>query len=295
MDEEARLHLQRALLPTPFSVLRAAVEQAKAWVEEGIEPHQIALIHPDPESIGPFLDGLLQAEGLGLAAIPGRSLDRVRPWTSLLALFEGLHGEDPQAIAEGLLAAERDPWRDLAEGLMVVDQTGIEAIRTVPAHASIADRWIQMLDMRTRRQAPGAWAETLQRYGLGLGMVQSGDDFYGIIGLLKEAWGQERGTWTLADMLEALISFLEVGTEAPKRCSGLGINLLPISALLKGEGAQATLLLDLGEGCGPRSFILPRIWIGIAARPSTQAFAQHLSLEVFLQRSRLSGCRRPRR
>lgn len=289
LDEETRMQIQRGLLPTPFSVLRAAVEQAKAWVEAGIEPHQIALIHPDPESIGALLRGLLQAEGLGLAVVPGRSLDRVRPWTPLLALFEGLHGEDPQAIAEGLLAAERDVWRDLAEGLSVVDQTGIEAIKTVSTHASIAAPWAQILSLRARRQTPGAWAETLQRHALGLGMVQSGDDFYGIIGLLKEAWGQERGTWTLADMLEALRSFLEVGRDAPQRGSDMGINLLSTSALLKGwNGAQATLLLDLGEGVWPAQIQPPadldwdrRAAINAALRAAPQAGDFPPALQAF--------------
>jgi RecB family exonuclease len=252
LAEEARLHLQRGLLSTPFSVLRAAVEQVKIWAEEGIEPQQIAIIHPNPETIAAFLDGLLQPEGLGLAAIPGRSLDRVRPWTPLLALVEGLLAEDPQAISEGLLAAESDPWRDLAEGLATLDQTGIEAIQAVPTHAGIAEPWAQLLALRTRKQAPGAWVETVQRHALGLGLVQSGDDFYGVMGLLKEAWGRERGTWTLADMLEALSSFLEVGTEAPQQGRSPGINLLSTSALLKGwGGAQATLLVDLGEGVWP--------------------------------------------
>ncbi len=252
LDEEGRVHLQRGLLPTPFSVLRAAVEQAKAWVEAGIEPHQISLIHPDPESIGAFLGGLLQAEGLGLAGIPGRSLERVRPWTSLLALYEGLQAEDPQALSEGLLAAEGDPWRDLAEALSALDQTGIDAIRTVLVPASIAETWGRILSLRTQRQAPAAWAETVRRHSLSLGMVQSGNDFHGIIGLLKDAWGQERGTWVLADMLEALRSFLEVGTEARLPAIDGGIKLLPPSALLKAwEGAEATLLLDLGEGVWP--------------------------------------------
>ncbi|MBL0211893.1 MAG: PD-(D/E)XK nuclease family protein [Holophagaceae bacterium] len=252
LDEEAGRYCQRGLLPTPFAVLRAAVEQAAAWVEAGIEPHRITLIHPDPESIGDFLHGLLQAEGLGLASVPGRSLDRVGPWTSLLGLFEGLLAEDPQSMAEGLLAAESGTWRDLAEGLMALDQTGAAAIRTVPAHAGIAEPWGRILSLRTRREAPGAWAEILQRQGLGLGLVRSGDDFYGIIGLLKEAWGQERGPWTLADMLDALRAFLEVGTEAPQRGSDGGIPLISPSALLKGwQGAQATLLLDLGEGSWP--------------------------------------------
>ncbi len=252
LEAGARRHFQRGLLPTPFSVLRAAVEQIKAWVEEGIEPQQIALFHPDPESIGEFLDGLLRAEGLGLARLPGRSLERVRPWTSLLALFKGLLAEDPQSIAEGLWVTEREVWHDLAEKLSTLDQTGLAAIRTVLVHDSIADRWAQLLELRMRRQAPGAWAELIQRYGLGLGLVQSRDDFYGIIGLLKEAWGQEHGTWTLTDMLESLISFLEVGTEPPAQGSDPGVHLLSTSALLKGwDGADATLLLDLGEGVWP--------------------------------------------
>lgn len=252
LDLEARPNLERGLLPTPFSVLRAAVEQAKAWIEAGIPPDQIALIHPAPESISAFLVGLLQAEGLGLAGVPGRSLDQVRPWTALLALFEGLQAEDPQAIAEGLLAAGSGAWRELAENLSSVDQTGNEAIGSIPVHASIAETWAQMGSLRGRRQAPAAWAETVQRHALGLGMVQGGDDFYGVMGLLKDAWSLERGAWMLADMLEALRCFLEVGTEAPQKGLERGINLLSTSALLRGwEGAQATLLLDLGEGVWP--------------------------------------------
>ena len=284
LDAAARSCLRRSLLPTPFAVLRAAVEQVAAWMEEGIEPHQIALIHPDPPSIATLLDGLLRAEGMGLAVLPGRSLDRVRPWTSLLALFDGLLGDDPQSLAEGLLAAEGGAWRDLAEGLAALDQTGLNAIHTVPAQVRIAESWGRLLSLRNQRQAPGAWAETLQRLALGMDMVRRGDDFYGILGLLKEAWGQERGSWTLADMLEALRTFLEVGTEAPDmypggtarslrslyvppgppaswsgdppmrsyRGSDEGIRLLSTTALLKGwEGARATLLMDLGEGVWP--------------------------------------------
>ncbi|MDE3244872.1 MAG: hypothetical protein KGN80_02205, partial [Acidobacteriota bacterium] len=252
LDESVRPCLRRGLMPTPFAVLRGAVEQAAAWIEAGIEPRQIALIHPDPPSIAVLLDGVLRAEGMGLAALPGRSLDRVRPWAPLLALFEGLRGEDPQSLAEGLLAAEGEAWRELAEGLSALDQTGINAINTVPVPTRIVESWGRLLALRKHRQAPGAWAETLQRQALGLGMVQRGADFYGILGLLKEAWDEERGSWPLVDMLEALRTFLEVGTEAPHGGSGEGIRLLPASALLKDwEGAQATLVLDLGEGIWP--------------------------------------------
>ncbi|MBL0311291.1 MAG: PD-(D/E)XK nuclease family protein [Holophagaceae bacterium] len=305
LDEEARLRFQRGLLPTPFSVLRAAVEQVKAWTEEGIELHEITLIHPAPESIGAFLRGLLEAEGLGMARVPGRSLDSVRPWTQLLALFEGLLAEDPQAISEGLLAAGREAWRDLAEGLSALDQTGIQAINTVTVHPSISEPWGQMQSLHARHQAPGAWAETLQRHALGLGMVQSSEDFYGIIGLLKEAWGQERATWTLADMLDALRSFLEVGTESPQSTqggSGAGINLLSCGALLKGwEGARATLLLDLGEGVWPAQSNPPaeldwdrRAAINAALRASPQTGDFPPALQAFWLPRAEGGERLPR-
>lgn len=255
LDEATKSVFQRGLLPSPFAVLRAAVEQVRGWVEEGIAASDIALIHPDPAAVSEFLNGLLEAEGLGLARMEGRNLNQVRPWTSLVSLFDGLINEDPQALAEGLRAVDGDggapqAWRELAEALGTLDQTGREALSSVVLLPRFAERWSNLLALQTRRQSPKSWAGTIVRLARSLGLVPSGDAFYGASGLLEEAWAQERGSWTLGEMFEALRCFLEVGTEAPR--PGHGVSLLSPAALLRGwEGARATLLLDQGEGVWP--------------------------------------------
>lgn len=247
---EVKSIFRRGLLPSPFAVLRGAVEQVRAWVDAGVAQEDIALIHPEAENLGPLLEVMLAAEGLGLARVEGRTLDRARPWASLLAIFEGLRDEDPQRLATGLLGIGEADWAALADELHTADQGGAAALERPQARPRISKTWAQLVAGRSYQQSPGAWAAMLKSQTRSLGLVQGAEGFYGAMGLLEEAWAREGGIWNLAQMIEALTCFLEVGTEAPRL--GKGMALLSPAALQRGwAGARATLLLDLGEGAWP--------------------------------------------
>ncbi len=269
LDDLARRALRRGLLPTGSAALRAAVEQVAAWVSSGIPANDIAVFHPEAERIAPFLDGLLQAEGLGLHRGPAGPLAASRDWAPLLALLEGIALGDPALVASALGASRAaEPLgaacRAFAEILEASDEAGPEALAAAladlgpEARAALGTRWGRAFDLLRQPRTPAAWLGELEALALGFGLLGDGADFHPALGLLGQAWAPARAPLPLRDMLDALRAFLEVGTTTPEGREEAGVRLLHPSALLRGwRGSRATLLLDLGEGAWPAAPVPP--------------------------------------
>jgi hypothetical protein len=263
LDPVAQQALRRGLLPTGSAVLRAAVEQVSAWISTGIPADDIAVFHPEAERIAPYLDGLLQAEGLGLHRGPARPLSTSRDWAPLLALLEGIALGDPALVASALAGSRAvEPLgaacRAFAAALEASDEAGPEALAAAladlgpEARAALGGRWGRAFDLRRQPRNLAAWLGELEALALGFGLLGDGADFHPALGLLGRAWTGAPGPVPLRDMLDALRAFLEVGTAAPEGREEGGVRLLHPSALLGGwRGSRATLLLDLGEGAWP--------------------------------------------
>jgi hypothetical protein len=293
LDPDGAAGLQRALLPTGAAVLRAAVEQVCAWVDEGLAPGDITLFHPAAERVAPLLDGLLQAEGLGLHALPGRRLVESPAWAPLLALLEGIALGDPDRLATGLAAVRAaEPLgracRAFAQALGRCDEAGPEAVAAVLAgldsasRAALGARWKRASDLPRQPRTRTAWLGELETLVLGFGFATEDPDFHPALGLLGQAWAGQAGKLAFPDLLEELKAFLDTGTAAPPDLERDGVRLLHPSALLHGwRGSRATLLLDLGEGAWPAAPALPpdldevrraRINAALRSRPQEGAF-----------------------
>lgn len=263
LDPRAEHALRRGLRPTGSAVLRSAVEQVAAWVSSGIAAGDIAVFHPEAERIAPFLDGLLQAEGLGLHRAPARPLSASRDWAPLLALLEGVSLGDPALVASALAASRAaeplgSACRTFAAALDASDEAGPEALAAAladlgpEARTALGGRWGRAFDLPRQPRPLAAWLGELEALALGLGLLEEGADFHPSFGLLGQAWTPARGPVPLRDMLDALRAFLDVGTTAPEGREEGGVRLLHPSALLRGwRGSRAALLLDLGEGAWP--------------------------------------------
>lgn len=262
LGPEASAVLRRAILPTEAAVWRSALEQICVWVEAGIAPSDITLIHPDPAAVGPLLEPLLAAEGLALRGQPGRSLEGVAPWGSLLSLLTGLRDLDPPVLAAGLATTARSPLgrslRNLAACLLRVDQTGelslqqaLEAL-SEGDRAWVKERWAFLWSLRGKVQPPAAWLADLEALAQRLELLGEPAAFFPVLGLLEEAWASEKSALPFEDILEDLADALAVlRTPTPPGDPG-GVRLLAPAALESSwEGARATLLLDLGEGVWP--------------------------------------------
>ncbi len=269
LDDGGREALRRALLPTPGAVLRAAVEQVRAWADEGFAPGEITLAHPEAERLAPLLDALLGAEGLGLAGRPGAPLLGSRDWAPLVALLEGLEAGDPArvgaALAESTAAPPLGPaLRVFAEALQASDEAGAESLVAVQEglalehRRALESRWGRVASLASKLQTLDLWAADLKNLALGFALLGEGTDFHPALGLLESAWKGDRRPVGLRDLLDALRAFLEVGTTAPRPRPGGGVNLVAPGALARGwRGGAATLLLDLGEGAWPAAPGLP--------------------------------------
>jgi RecB family exonuclease len=255
---EAAQALRRALVPTPFDLLLGAVEQACAWVEEGVAPRDIVLVHPDPAAAGPLLKECFAAEGLALqvrGAPP--SLHAHRVWAPLFAVVEGLAAEDPCRVAAGLQASPRRDLRSYAEALAASDQVGASSFEAalqsleegprdgVARAVSALRAWPNL------RLSPRIWAERLGQAATSLRLAEGGDPFFGALGLLKEGW-EAGGSWTFEDMREGLEGFLRTATDPGEAKDPTGLRLIPPSGVLEpGFRCRAALALDLREGQWP--------------------------------------------
>lgn len=256
--------LQRATMPTESAVWRSAVEQVRAWVDEGFEPAEITLVHPDPAAVGPLLAAGLAAEGIPLRAHPGRSLLESAPWASLWALLTGLRDQDAAPLAAGLASPAETPLgrslRALAAALDRVDQAGDGALQQAFAALPegdrrwVSERWTFLGTLREKNQSGTAWLSDLEALAQRLELAGDRAAFYPALGLLEEAWTGERAPMAFPEFLEALEGALEVLRAPDPEPTPGGVRLVSPSALeTNWAGSRATLLLDLGEGSWPAS------------------------------------------
>lgn len=252
---EAAAVFQRGLVSSPAELLFAAVEQACRWVEEGIAPEDIALVHSDPSTLGPLLKALFAAEGLPLQVRGAPdSLLRHRIWAPLLTLVEGLVAEDPVRVAAGLQACGRKDLGVPTKALLAGDETGASAFAAAAEDAGEGGAGRALAALRAWRDLrlpPAEWADRLGQAATSLGLAGPGDPFFGALGLLKEGWGS-KGAWSFSDMHQALEGFLRTATESSGEKTFEGIRLIsPMSALETGFSVRAALAMDLREGQWP--------------------------------------------
>lgn len=262
LGEQARAALRRAEPPSDAAVWRAAVEQAKAWVAAGIAPSDITLVHPDPAALGPLLAPLLAAEGLPFRGHPGPSLAEAPTWGPLRSLLAGLRDGDPGALAAGLGASLRPTplgraLRTLAARLDRADEAGNAPIQAAYAslregdRAWLRDRWAFLMELPARRQTPGIWLDDLEALAQRLELMEEGA-FYPALGLLREAWSLDPEPLAFPAFLEALEASLEVLRAPDVQGDPDGLRLVPPADLEhRWPGAEATLILDLGDGVWP--------------------------------------------
>jgi PD-(D/E)XK nuclease superfamily len=248
---------QRGLVEGPVDLLRHATEQVCTWLDEGIPPKDITLIHPEPQKVAAFLAPILAAEGVALHVRGGLlPLITSEAWSPLWALLTGVLRLDPCAVSAGLRTSRRDDLRRWADLLAQADQDGPLAFdgrfMHLPdrAKAYVKGIWQELAALDGTVLAAHAWAERLESLATTLRLPMEPDDFYSPLGLLKEAWGNE--LWTFQDMLTALEAFLEAArsSEIPRSAEGLRL-VTPDTLLDDWLGSRATLILDLSEGAWP--------------------------------------------
>jgi hypothetical protein len=248
---------QRGLVEGPIDLLRHATEQICAWLDAGLPPKDITLIHPEPQQAAAFLAPLLAAEGVALHVRGGLlPLIASEAWSPLWTLLTGLLRLDPCAVSAGLRASRRDDLRRWADLLAQADQDGPLAFNGSFMH--LGDRakaytkgiWRELAALRDTTLPAHEWAERLESLASTLRLPMDPDDFYAPLGLIKEAWGRER--WTFQELLTALEAFLETArsSEIPRFSEGLRL-VSPDTLLDDWSGSRATLILDLSEGAWP--------------------------------------------
>jgi len=257
---------QRGLVDSPFDLLRCGVEQTVAWVLDGIAPHDIALIHPKPETIRETLETLLGAEGVPLASKGSlRPLIQSQVWSPIWSFLNGLLHLDPCAAAMGLNVSKRSEARMWAEALAVQDQSGQAPFEACIAHLperikpNIEELWRQLLHIRSNCLSPVEWGEILNDLITSkLRFPVSANDYYAPMGLLRECWAGSRffkaapRQWDFDHMMRTLRAFLESARSSDESNSINGVRLVSPSELLDDwNGAEATLILDLSEGSWP--------------------------------------------
>ena len=248
---------QRGLVEGPVDLLRHAVEQVCAWIDAGLAPKDITLVHPEPQQAGPFLAPLLAAEGIPLQVRGGLlPLLVSEAWSPLWTLLSGLLHLDPCAVSAGLRASRRDDLRRWADLLAVADQTGPRAFASSFMHLHEWARpgatavWLELEALRQRTLPAKDWAHRLEALAGILRLPMDPDDFFAPLGLLKEAWSSD--VWTYSEMLMALEAFLEAArsSRVPRAVEGLRL-VTPDTLLEEWSGSRATLILDLSEGAWP--------------------------------------------
>jgi len=258
---------QRALVEDPLCLTRYAVEQIVAWINQGISPQDITLIHPFPENIREFMEVLLNAEGVPLNSPNSlRSLIQSEVWSPVWSFLQGLSHLDPLDAATGLCASRSMEVRAWADLLATSDQTGYEpfdaCVERLPEkfRAKIKILWQTLLNIKSSKHSPSEWWEALNNLvSSSLRFPLTPDGFYAPMGLLKECWGESsllksnpKKHWDFDRMVGSLRVFLESARSAGVPNTPDGVKLLSPSSLLDDwEGASATLVLDLSEGAWP--------------------------------------------
>ena len=248
---------QRGLAEGPLDLLRQALEQICAWLDEGIPPKDITVIHPEPQKVGPFLAPLLAAEGIELQVRGGLlPLIASEAWSPLWTLLAGVRRLDPCVVSAGLRATRRDDLRRWADLLARADQDGPAAFSGSFMHLPDWARdgakgfWRELTALRGATHAARDWAARIEALAGHLRLPMDPDDFFAPLGLLKDAWGSD--LWTFAEMLTALEAFLETARSSRAARAPEGLRLVAPGTLLDDwTGSRATLILDLSEGAWP--------------------------------------------
>ncbi|MDR2561802.1 MAG: PD-(D/E)XK nuclease family protein [Holophagales bacterium] len=257
---------QRGLADGPFDLLRHAAEQIMAWINSGIAPDEIAVIHNAPENIRETLETLLLAEGAQLSqARQLRPLIQSVVWNPIWNALEGLAHLDPLPLSIGLYTSKRPEMRAWADILSQLDQSGEKRIEASIKNAAEAIRpkimsaWNDLSALRAKSFTPQEWGEKIQDVAESLRFNLDSEDFYAPMGLLKECWHERHDLgpsaqkrWNFDTMLRALKAFLESARSSAPMPARPGVKLLSPSTVLEGwAGAAATLALDLSEGAWP--------------------------------------------
>lgn len=254
---EHRDTFRRGLVEGPFDLLRHAVEQVGLWLDLGIAPRDMTLVHPDPAAVAPLLAPLLAEEGVALQVRGGLlPLGEGETWSPLASLLAGLRRWDPCLVSAGLRASRSKDLRAWAEALAGADQTGTAAFAaSLPplaewALARAEVQWAALQGLREATDTAAGWALRLEQMAADLSLPTDTEAFFGPLNLLKGVWGGER--WDFEAMLQALEVFLEAARAEGAAPVPEGLRLLAPAALIDGwAGARATLLLDLSEGAWP--------------------------------------------
>jgi hypothetical protein len=258
---------QRGLVTSPWDLLPNSVEQIVSWVNHGIAPKDISLVHPEPEKIREFLEILLRNEGVPIrSSISLSSIFTSETWSPIWNVLEGLAHFDPGIFASGLQSSKYTEIRHWASILASSDESGKKSfnmsIRLLnrPSLDRVMPIWQSLMDIKENPKSPIEWAEVLT------GIVTSqlclqidAADFYPLMGLLKECWGGEhfvsirsKRKWDFERMLSSLRIFLESARSIKAPVEADGVLLLAPSHLVEDwDGSDATLILDLSEGAWP--------------------------------------------
>ncbi len=255
--EKYRDQLRRGLVEGPVDLLRHAMEQVCDWLEEGFQPREITVIHPEPQKVASFLAPILAAEGIPLHVRGGLlPLIDSEAWSPLWMLLLGLMRLDPCAVSAGLRASQRRDMRQWADILAVADQDGMPSFESSFMHLKewakegAKEVWQELITWRETTLSAQEWSVRLESLAGTLRLPMDPDDFFAPLGLLKETWRTE--TWTFSEMLTSLRAFLEAARSArvPRAPDGLRL-IAPGTILDEWTGSRATLLLDLSEGGWP--------------------------------------------
>ena len=249
--------LRRGLADGPVDLLRQALEQVCAWLESGMAPEDITVVHPDPQKAGAFLAPLLAREGVRLHVRGGLlPLGESASWSPIWMLLLGLLRLDPVACSGGLRASRRQDLRQWADVLAQADQDGLApftgSFMHLPewAKPGALAAWEDLQGWRAASGTARDWAARIEALAGTLRLVLDPEDFFAPLGMLKEAWQGE--IWTFAEMLTSLRTFLEAARsdQVPRDPEGLRL-VAPGTLLDDWAGARATLVLDLSEGAWP--------------------------------------------
>lgn len=260
--QEEREHFRRGLTDGPVDLLRHGMEQICAWLEAGVSPREITVIHPEPQKVAPLLAPILAAEGIPLHVRGGlRPLLESAAWSPLWMLLMGLLRLDPCAVSAGLRASQRRDMRQWADILAVADQDGLPAFDSTFMHLEARAKegaqavWEELRAWRDSTASAHEWAARLEGLTGTLRLPMDPDDFFAPLGLLKEAWG--RDAWSFREMLTSLQAFLEAArsSQVPRAPEGLRL-VAPGTLLDEWSGSRATLILDLSEGAWPARYTL---------------------------------------
>ncbi len=248
------------LVEGPMDLLRHGLEQICNWLDEGLAPAEITVIHPEPQKVAGFLAPLLAQEGIPLHVRGGLlPLIESAAWSPVWMLLMGVHRLDPCAVSAGLRASRRKDLALWADILANSDQVGLPPFVDSFMHLkSWAQEgatavWAEFRSLLDERLSAKAWAERIEGLVGTLRLPMDSDDFFAPLGLLKAAWRDD--VWSFPEMLTSLRAFLETARGKGLARSPEGIRLVAPSTLLEEwEGSEATLVLDLSEGAWPGSY-----------------------------------------